>query len=304
MSAQVQTQPSRLSFLRRVSSCRRSSTYHEESESGDAYELDALRSVSSSGSLPQYEALYGDASTSSFSDPVFLPTKHFQIQTRGVPLVALPLPPKPDPIHIFSVTPAGEMKDDEQLAYVSVRPKRGSGNCSLYRGDGSQEAPLCNTFYRFGPGKHPKLQLCRYGEDFEVVPKGHLTRSQVMRTPLGTFEWRYAKKMERRAGNASSLLVLDRVTNVALDGGKQEERRHQVAKLVRNAEYRTGGSDRTTAGNGGRLLMDLREWEDRKSDVDQMEVLVVASCLMMLKKEVDRRRVHQTIAIMSAGGGS
>ena len=47
--------------------------------------------------------------------------------------------------------------------------------------------------------------------------------------------------------------------------------------------------------------VDLGEWmrEGRKGEGDEVERLVVASCLIMLKKEVDRRRLHQAIVLMA-----
>lgn len=138
-----------------------------------------------------------------------------------------------------------------------------------------------------------------YEEGFEVVSKGFTTRAQVFRTHLGTFQWRYAGRKERKAAQADNLMVLDRIVKVALEGGKQEEKRIPVARLVRNAEVRSKETRITTAGNGGRLMMNLMEWEGTKGDAEQMEVLVVASCLVMLKKEVDRRRMHQAIAMTS-----
>lgn len=136
-----------------------------------------------------------------------------------------------------------------------------------------------------------------YEEEFEVVNKGFTTRAQVFRTHLGTFQWRYAGREERKAAGANNLMVLDRIIKVALEGGKQEEKRIPVARLVRNAEVRSKETKITTAGNGGRLMMNLMEWEGTKGDAEQVEVLVVASCLVMLKKEVDRRRMHQAITM-------
>ena len=50
--------------------------------------------------------------------------------------------------------------------------------------------------------------------------------------------------------------------------------------------------------------MDLRAWTDSKGEVQQMQVFVIASCITMLKKEVDRRRMHQVMAMASASSGS
>jgi hypothetical protein len=93
---------------------------------------------------------------------------------------------------------------------------------------------------------------------------------------------------------------MERIVKVALPGGKSEERRTEIARLVRNDDTRTEGSTRSTAGNGGVLEIDLRDWVDAKDDYEQVRLLVVSSCVSMLKKEVDRRRMHQAIVIMAA----
>ncbi|KAL6910328.1 hypothetical protein GGI43DRAFT_389906 [Trichoderma evansii] len=271
-------------------------------EPGDYIELDNLSTTSSrsSSSPPQYDNYYLDAqgSSSSSSQPTFHYTRAFQIEARGHPLIAFPYTPRQTAIPIYNVDLSTGIATD--LAYQSLRPIRCSGNSNLIRAGDSENDPICRTTYRFGPGKPPKLELCglmAYEEEFEVVNKGFTTRSQVFRTHLGTFQWRYAGRDERKAAGANNLMVLDRIVKVALEGGKQEERRIPVARLVRNEEVRSKETKATTAGNGGRLMMNLMEWEGTKGDAEQMEVLVVASCLVMLKKEIDRRRMHQAIAM-------
>ncbi|KAM4059973.1 hypothetical protein HRG_002409 [Hirsutella rhossiliensis] len=276
------------------------------------YELSRLHltASTSSESLPKYEPVSqpGAPSTSSFSpsSATGLEATHvFQVETHGHPLFALPISPRPDPILVYSVLPTGEIGPE---VYQSLREKRNSGSCTLVRaGDGGQgQMPVCNTAYRFGPYRPPKIRLLgdvAHDQDFEVHDKACHTRAQVIRTHLGTFRWRYASRAECKAIGASSLLVLDLITTVAAAGGaKQGERRRAVAQLVRNETLRTQGTGGTTAGNGGRLLVDLRNWVDSKGEAQQMEVLVIASCITMLKKEVDRRRMHQLIVI--AGGAS
>lgn len=203
---------------------------------------------------------------------------------------------------MYSVTPSGEIGE---LAYESLRIKKNSGNSILVRAGGDSEAPICSTAYRFGPGRPPRL--CLHGlreteEEYEVLNKGCATRAQTIRTHLGTFEWRYANRQERKTEGANSLLILDLVSTISIDG-KEREHRQKVAQFVRNEEYRTVGSRGSTAGNGGRLMMDLRDWADTKGEEEQMEVLALATCIVMLKKEVDRRRMHQAIVLMSASGG-
>ncbi|KAL7923046.1 hypothetical protein ACQKWADRAFT_291072 [Trichoderma austrokoningii] len=274
-------------------------------EPGEYIPLDNLSIASSrsSSSPPQYNDNYHlntQGSSSSSPQSTFHCTKAFQIEARGHPLLAFPHSPRRTPIAIYNVDLSAGTTTD--LAYQSLRPSRGSGNSNLIRASDSENDPVCQTTYRFGPGKPPKLELCglmAYEEAFEVVNKGFTTRAQRFRTHLGTFQWRYAGREERRAAGADNLLVLDRMVRVALEGGKQDERGIPVARLVRNAQVRSKETSFTTAGNGGRLMLDLAEWEGTKGDAEQVEVLVVASCLVMLKKEVDRRRMHQAIAMTS-----
>lgn len=270
----------------------------------EPYELAPLTPASSLGAtLPEYTPL----SPSSFS-----PTKCFQIQAPGTPVIRLPFPPRPDPIYILSVTPDGEAQQPE---YVSIRPARDSGSCFLTRVDDAEQTVLCATTYRFGPGRPPRMRIPSQIDDsssdseFELSCKGCLTRTVVMRTHLGTFEWRYSTRSERRDAYSTigeevdCLMILDKVTSVALAGGKQEERRSKTGQFVRSTSLRTPGSKKSSAGNGGRLMLDLRAWVDSKGDRQQMEILAVASCVSMMKKEVDRRRMHQAMAFSGGGGG-
>lgn len=273
-------------------------------------ELGALSNASSTSSLPDYETVVPDFSSAAG----FHPTLSYQIETKGHPLIALPLPPKPVPIPVYAVTPSGE---PAEKIYECIRPTRGSGSCLLYHAPTSTEVPACTTTYRFGPGRPPKIRLldprnpeagpASGDEEFEIAGRGCATRAVSIRTHLGTFQWRYANKAERKAAGADSLVVMERIMTVAHQGGKTEEQYRRVAQLVRNSDYRSSGTGRSTAGNGGRLMMDVREWSsgDGKDEARQMETIVVASCIAMLKKEVDRRRLHQAIVVAGgAGGGS
>lgn len=301
----------------------------------DALHLNAITPSSSSShhsdDLPRYDAgshdgfLASSASGVISTAPGFNSTRKFQIETNGHPLIALPCPPKPIPIPVYAVSGNGGV---ENLAYTSLRDTRSSSNsCILVHAQ--DNSPACITSYRFGPSKLPKMHLLppsaasftpittsedvasalaspllSHLEPIEVTSDGYTTRSQTLRTPLGTFRWRYGTKTERREARASSLLIFERITTVALPGGKkQEERRRRVAQLVRSDETRTEGSTRHTAGNGGRLEIDLGEWLDTKDEAKEVECLVVASCLVMLKKEVDRRRLHQTVVLMAGVAG-
>jgi hypothetical protein len=201
--------------------------------------------------------------------------------------------------------------------YVSIRPKANSGSCFLAHVDDAAQTPLCTTTYRFGPMNVPKIRLlndpnvsatdaAEGGEDIALDCKNAFSRAIVMRTPYGSFEWRYSTRAERRAvgPEVDSLLILEQKTTVALSGGKKETRRYRVGQFARGGGgLRTEGTKRSTAGNGGRLMLDLRGWADRKDEMEQVELLVVASCVSMLKKEIDRRRFQQSMLIMGAGAG-
>ncbi|PHH90176.1 hypothetical protein CDD83_4335 [Cordyceps sp. RAO-2017] len=279
-----------------------------QAASSGCVELTGLNPSASTSSetLPLYESGVGQqASSSSSSSPPsttnLRATHAFQIEAEGHPLFALPLPPKPEPILVYGVLPTGEVGP---LAFESLREKRSSGDCFLT--PAGHPLPVCSTTYCFRPNRPPTIRLMgdiAREEDFTINGQGYHTRAQNMRTHLGDFQWRYASRAERKAAGASSLLVLDSVTKVAGIGGKRERRRRAVAHLVRNEQLRSQGTRGCTAGNGGRLLMDLTGLSDAKGEPQQMEVLIIASCICMLKKEVDRRRVHQFILMSGAASG-
>ncbi|EFQ32222.1 uncharacterized protein GLRG_07366 [Colletotrichum graminicola M1.001] len=142
----------------------------------------------------------------------FAPTVHFQVETAGKPWLSLPVGTRPDPIPIYRVEAGGSRAPGSTPAYVSLRFSRGSNSCHLVRGrdDDASQSPVCTTLYRFGPGKPPILRLPRAlvsppGEpaadgdlDVSVMPKSLVSRAQVLETPLGTFQWRYASRREGR----------------------------------------------------------------------------------------------------------
>lgn len=288
-------------------------TLPPEYAQGDYIELGALETSPSASteSLPTYEtinttaaAAASSSSTSAIAATTGLNATHvYQIDTQGHPLISLPIPPKLHPIVVSTVLPTGEVGP---AIYQSLREKRGSGTCALvHAGDDLAESPLSTTLYRFGPGRPPRIQLAgevACDEVFEVASRCVGTRAATIRTHLGTFQWRYASRQERKAIGASNLLVLDQITTIALAGGKQEERRRRVAQLVRSDEFRTPGTKASTAGNGGRLMMDLTRWTDGKTEAKQMEVLAITTCINMLKREIDRRRAVQFMVIAGAAG--
>jgi hypothetical protein len=224
---------------------------------------------------------------------LFNPTTCLQIRAHGKPVLSFPLPSNELEIPIFST-------ETGRPVYISIRPTRRKGLCRLVLAEDSFETAIARTTYRFGPGpgRNPVVRIGRdddlSADEFEMVGKNLLTRTVGFETrKWGRFEWRYGNKEERRKYRADNLLVLEKIMG-------NGEYRIRVAQLVRNDDSRTPGTKRAAAGNGGRLQMNLRgEAEEELLD----EVVVVATCLVMLKKEIDRLRAIQIMAISGAAGG-
>jgi hypothetical protein len=211
------------------------------------------------------------------SEPSFTPAKSFHINTRGIPVLRLPLPPSELEISVHD--------RDGSTAYTSRRTKRSSGNCVLSDAEGK---PLISTTYYFGPSKDPLLSRLDVPEGTTHVIRTTsrwTSRNHTFLLPDGrTLTWRYKKEAGfGTKGAKGTALVLE------FDGIR-------IAALIRNDETRTMGSKSCSAGNGGELV--LSELVNGKHG--PTEELVIATCLLMLKKEIDRRRTVQFMMISSA----
>jgi len=153
------------------------------------------------------------------------------------------------------------------------------------------------------------LRLEEGEETFEIKSSGMWTRSCRFEWRGETWEWRYAGRKEKRVEaeaeemDVNNLLVLERWVEGSGEGEGKENRR-RVARLIRGEDTRTPGTKRSDWGNGGRLEMRLEEegCEERRG-INEVEVVVVVTALVILKKEVDRLRGIQ-IAAMASGGGA
>lgn len=233
--------------------------------------------------------------TSAFpiTSSVFQPTHSFQIQAEGKKAISFPLPPKQLSTTIYSIPLNTNFLDTTPAAptYISIRPERKSGSCTLVRGGDESETAIASTTYTFGPGKPPRVWLSSEdaGEDeeFEIVSKSLFSRAVAFTTANhGDFQWRYASKKEKRNFSnpaPNNLLLLER--------GKEKT---VIARLIRSDETRTEGSKASCAGNGG--LLEMCVGGEREG------LVVIVTCLVMLKKEIDRLRGIQ-IAVMTSGGG-
>ena len=308
------------------------STHHTKDTDFELASWDGRSSIASLNNI------HTESEPPAYSDGIrFTPTVQLQIQTLGKAALSFPIPTRPDPIPVYAVGSDGTVLDSQTPVYFSLRRSRGASSCVLVAGDDAEQKHLSTTSYRWGPGKPPRVSLLppssgppvqggarssRSSADeeeedveavawdsFELTSRGFTTRAIRFRTRLGTFEWRYASRKERKAAGIDSLLVLDRVVRVFNSAtapnakDKEEEIRTPVAQFLRNAELRTPGSRGSSAGNGGRLRVDLSLWQDGKEDAEMVRIMAVTTCIGMLKKEVDRRRMQQ-MAIMAAAAGA
>ncbi|KIW91042.1 uncharacterized protein Z519_07936 [Cladophialophora bantiana CBS 173.52] len=202
------------------------------------------------------------------------------VSARGIGLLRLPVPSSELQIQIFH--------DDGSLAYTSTRAKRCSGNAVLSH---PKLGDLISTTYFFGPKREPEFRSVQGratagGDGDEVKVCGKLgSRSTRFTTPDGrVFEWSYSR-MKDPLGKRINVIAL-----------RQKDTGMILAQLIRSEGTRTEGTTRCTAGNGGQLILD----QEATSYLD--EALIVATCLMMLKKEIDRRRCLQMIVLGAAAG--
>jgi len=219
----------------------------------------------------------------------FCPSRILIIDARGISCLRLPLPPGQTEITIALA--------DGRTCYVSTRNKRWSGNSILSH---PKLGNLIRTDYFFGPNRDPVLRLLQTSSVIpeEVRVSGKWTsRSARFTMPNGTeYEWAYAKQ-KGPDGQKLKLIVLHAIS---MDEKEKEPERHRVAQLVRSSDTRTPGTSRCAAGNGGELQIDDEALHALQLD----ESIVVATCLVMLKKEIDRRRMIQAAVIAGAGSGS
>jgi hypothetical protein len=210
------------------------------------------------------------------SELTFTSVKSLYINTQGIGLLRLPLPPSKLEITVHNY--------DGTIAYRSTRAKRSSGNCVLTDADNTS---LIKTTYCFGPCKDPVLSFDVFHDtehNIKTISKW-TSRSHSFLLPDGrTFTWKYTKEKGFGTKGAKGTALILKL------GDKR------IAALIRNQDTRTPGSKPCSAGNGGELVLS----EDANKKDGLSEELIVATCLLMLKKEIDRRRAVQFMIISGA----
>jgi hypothetical protein len=192
---------------------------------------------------------------------------------------------------------------------------------------------LLASAYQWGPGRDPKIHL--FGQApvvnttlataekatteeqitidgntvAEIKTKGRWTSTRqefILPSNRGSFTWRYVKerdaflsvngKEKKRRHLVLEVTSTNAASSISLPDKNIKVLVKRVAELVRNAETRTPGTSSMDAGNGGELQIDAEFCES----IGLREEWIVASCLMMLKKEIDRQRGIQFAIIAGA----
>lgn len=247
----------------------------------DAKEADARASFASSST--------STLCTTSQDSSSFYPSRTLNVGAKGIGAFRLPLPDRQ-----FEITISGF---DGTAAYVSGRDKRWSGNSVL---SAPKLGNLIRTEYFVGPNRDPVLRLLQttsvIPEEIKIKSKWG-SRSIQFTMPAGAeYQWSYEKE-KRPDGEKLHLVTLHAIENPDNKTNGQPNRR--VAQLVRSAETRTPGTHKCSAGNGGELQID----DGALNALNLDESIVVATCLVVLKREVDRRRIIQ-MAVIAGGAGS
>jgi hypothetical protein len=271
--------------------------------------IDDSRSVSSSTS-----DVAGAVSDSDF-------TRTLLIGARGIRFVRLPLPPGQLEILVADT--------NSNIVYTSTRAKKCSGNAVLKNAAGVE---VLASEYQFGPGREPKIRFVNQAPEYEtseqmssektdsekkdveqndsavITTKGKWTsRQQTFILPNGRdFTWRYIKERDAFASIDGKdrrkwhlVLEVSDANATIEDKNSKNAPKRRVAELFRNAEARTPGTSSSDAGNGGELKIDAAFCES----TGLREDVIVASCLMMLKKEIDRRRAVQFMIMAGIASG-
>lgn len=173
--------------------------------------------------------------------------------------------------------------------YLSTRAKRNSGNSILRH---SKRGNLLATSYKWGP-KDPRITSLDSSEEYENVKWGDgepvldiqnkwYSKAVTLTKDSQECEWKYIKT--EAEGKKRRLLVL-----VTEDPATSQE--STLAVLLRTETTRTPGTSKWDGGNGGQLIL------DSMATSYLSEELIVATCLMMLKKEVDRTKGATAVAV-------
>ncbi|KAK3723540.1 hypothetical protein LTR37_001792 [Vermiconidia calcicola] len=250
------------------------------------------------------------SSTSLSNSPVpnlpLTPSKLLTIYSEGDSWSHCTWKPRQLEIPIFLGTDIGS-----QPLYVSKRASRRKGNAVLSH---AQRGDVLATDYRFGFGasREPKIRYLddegdvkgrsekqsrssseeerEEGTNLAVKVKsgwGNAVTLTSTSDPNQTFKWKYIKtapaadtrKFKLGQTQLRVLALFAHGSSVPSSTGEDGK---FLAVLVRSEGTRTPGTKIWDSGNGGQLLLGA------EATAYLNEAVIVASCVMMLKKEIDR----------------
>lgn len=244
-------------------------------------------------------------STQGFQNPIpelpIKPSTIFTIQAQGTRFIRIPTPSRELEIAVFNGTDTSA-----EPVYISTRAKRSSGNAVLrhfIKGD------LLATTYRFGPFREPEIRRIDANSDGKFIQSDEPDKLAVKISTGGcvtsravtvtnpddkdkTFTWDYKKI--KTSGGKQKVIVLSMKDASPASSWKKDQ---ILAALIRTDDTRTPGTRKSDAGNGGRLIL------DEQATAFMGEEMIIATCLMLLKKEIDRQRIVQAAIIAGAAGG-
>ncbi|KAK5173825.1 uncharacterized protein LTR77_002506 [Saxophila tyrrhenica] len=204
-----------------------------------------------------------------------------------------------------------------QPLYISRRIHKWRNNSVLSH---AHEGDIISTTYRFGPYREPKIRYLQsseaFGSDVKSAAAGTDTGGDDEGSPLAlkihtslvclststslssatdptrTYKWKYTRTKTIIDGKLRVMVLFaaGAAASTSSDG-------EAIAVLVRSSSTRTPGSSRWGQGNGGQLYI------SQSAGQYMEESLIVASCILMLKKEIDRGNAVVVGAATSSGGG-
>jgi hypothetical protein len=244
------------------------------------YDLEPLSRTSS-----QSAASVSNTSASALAS-AFNPIKSCFIHAHGLPVVRAPFTPSHD-------TSIRVTDSSGAIVFTSERPSRWSAVTSFRSASGETLGKV--TGDRFSNFPLRVIEIYLLGNDgketVKIKRRSLTTRACIFEYGGWEWKWRYGRKDEGAKRGGHTILVLERIR----EGGGELQ---VVARLVRDHDAdEKGGTKPTDAGRGGRL-----EW-GIADEGQQVDVLVIISCLVMLKKEIDRRRTAKGIPYVTAWGG-
>ncbi|KAE8375404.1 hypothetical protein BDV26DRAFT_267920 [Aspergillus bertholletiae] len=212
----------------------------------------------------------------------FLEGKRFQIEAKGIRAFRPPMPMRQNEIPIYTA--------DGTLAYTATKHKALSSHTILAS---PKHGDLFSIDFR--PGGCPWIRFLHPVDGDVILPialQGKLTtRAMSFTPPEGgcKWEWKYSTVTTPDGGKRKAL-CLEKM------GTAECAQVTRVAYLLRSPDTRATGSSCCSAGNGGQLVM------SPDTDLSTVEeALVIATCLVMLRRERDRRRFVQAMVIGGMG---